>query len=96
MVNSVGEWELDFVEEWLPAYVRDTIRSISPPSETGRPDILAWTPYRDGEFTVRSAYTAVAKLQTTNPTLPFFESYGSGRVLSGSNCSYGGWLKVRC
>lgn len=71
MVNSVGEWELDFVEEWLLAYVRDTIRSISPPSETGRPDILAWTPFRDGEFTVRSAYTAVAKLQY-KPNPPIF------------------------
>lgn len=71
MVNSAGEWELDFVEEWLPAYVRDTIRSISPPSETGRPDILAWTPSRDGEFTVRSAYIAVAKLQY-KPNPPIF------------------------
>lgn len=63
LVNSMGEWELEFIEEWLPSSICGIISCFPPPRDLGRPDILAWKPTHDGEFSVRSVYGVVAPCQ---------------------------------
>lgn len=73
MVNSMREWDLEFVEEWLPLYIREAVIGCPPPWDLGRPDILAWNLSNDGEFSLWSAYVAVARHQY-KPDPPIFRS----------------------
>lgn len=73
MVNSMREWDLEFVEEWLPLYIREAVIGCPPPWDLGRPDILAWNLSNDGEFSLWSAYVAVARHQY-KPNPPIFRS----------------------
>ncbi|KAH1055496.1 hypothetical protein J1N35_033561 [Gossypium stocksii] len=57
LITRDGNWNISFLQEWLPKEIISHILGIPPPHPDEGPDRLAWRHTSTGAFSVKSAYT---------------------------------------
>ncbi|KAL4286488.1 hypothetical protein AHAS_Ahas19G0091200 [Arachis hypogaea] len=51
-----GDWDIEWINEWLPDDIVKKINALAPPSPWKEKDQIAWTLTSDGSFKLQSAY----------------------------------------